>query len=143
MSRDTIRERLIALALEWQGHYGVAPPITSTLSEYDAAKLVGMSDNEYSLFMKDMTAVSRGSDFVYEGIRYQVKANRPSGKRGSRITMVPRATNYDWDTLIWVLYDKDYVIQEAWAWGVSEYRQSFEGQKRLSPADYRRGRRLA
>jgi hypothetical protein len=93
---------LIDVALDWQERFGVAPQITSTLSEFDAAMLVGMSEAEYSAFMQDKTAVSRGSDFEFNGIRYQVKANRPSGKKGSTITNVPKARNYDWDRLIWI-----------------------------------------
>ena len=110
----TLREKLAEIALQWQANYGVAPSITSAISEYDAAKLVGMSEREYSDYMKVKTAVSKGADFVYRGIRYQVKANRPSGKPGSFVTMVPKASNYDWDRLIWILYDKNYVMQEAW-----------------------------
>lgn len=77
----TLRNKLIDIALQWQESFGVAPSITSALSEYDAAMLVGMSENEYSEYMKDKTAVSKGADFVFNNIRYQVKANRPSGKR--------------------------------------------------------------
>jgi hypothetical protein len=57
--------------------------------------------------------------------------------------MVPKATNYDWDVLIWVMYDKNYVVQEAWAWDVDEYRSAFHNKKRLSPNDYRLGSKLA
>jgi hypothetical protein len=137
-----LREQLIQVALEWQDRYGVAPQITTPISEYDAAILVGMSDDEYSHFMQDKTAVSKGSDFVHKGIRYQVKGNRPSGKPGSKITMVPKATNYDWDKLIWVMYDKYYEIQEAWEWDVNAYRVEFDAIKRLSPAHYRKGKCL-
>lgn len=77
----TLRNKLIDIALQWQESFGVAPSITSALSEYDAAMLVGMSENEYSEYMKDKTAVSKGADFVFNNIRYQVKANRPSGKK--------------------------------------------------------------
>lgn len=142
MANADLRQKLVEIALEWQGRYGVAPQITTPISEYDAAMLIGMPEEKYSAFMQDKTAVAKGSDFEYEGVRYQVKGNRPSGKPGSRITMVPKATNYDWDVLIWVMYDKNYVIQEAWAWEVHEYRKAFHDKKRLSPADYRLGTRL-
>ena len=46
-----------------------------------------MSEKEYSDYMKDKTAVAKGTDFVYRNIMYQVKANRPSGKKGSKVTM--------------------------------------------------------
>ncbi|MBQ7613013.1 MAG: hypothetical protein IJU92_08080 [Spirochaetaceae bacterium] len=137
-----LREQLIKIALEWQERFGVSPQITSTLSEYDAAMLVGMSESEYSAYMQDKTAVSKGSDFVYKGVRYQVKANRPSGKPGSFVTMVQKAKNYEWDKLIWILYDKNYCMQEAWEWEVSDYIKAFDNKKRLSPADYRKGRKL-
>ena len=129
----TLREKLAEIALQWQANFGVAPSITSAISEYDAAMLVGMSEREYSDYMKDKTAVSKGADFVYRGIRYQVKANRPSGKPGSFVTMVPKASNYDWDRLIWILYDKNYVMQEAWEWQVNDYILAFNSIKRLSP----------
>jgi hypothetical protein len=139
---EQLRYKLVEIALQWQERYGVAPSITSTISEYDAAMLVGMSENEYSAYMKDKTAVNKGSDFVFNNTRYQVKANRPSGKKGSFVTMVPKAANYEWDRLIWILYDKNYVIQEAWEWGVEEYKDAFDAIKRLSPDHYRKGRCL-
>ena len=102
-----LRDELVRISLEWQEKFGVSPQITSTISEYDAAMLVGMSEPEYSEYMKDKTAVSKGADFVFNNIRYQIKANRPSGKPGSFVTLVSKASNYLWDKLIWILYDKN------------------------------------
>lgn len=116
-----LRDILVDVALQWQASFGIAPSITSSISEYDAAMLVGMSEKEYSDYMRDKTAVAKGTDFVYRNIRCQVKANRPSGKKGSKVTMVPKASNYEWDRLIWILYDKNYVMQEAWEWHVEDY----------------------
>lgn len=137
-----LRDELVKIALLWQERFGVAPSITNTISEYDAAMLVGMSESEYSDYMKDKTAVNKGSDFVFMNIRYQVKANRPSGKKGSFVTMVPKATNYEWDRLIWILYDKNFVMQEAWEWEVKDYKLAFDNIKRISPDHYRKGRCL-
>jgi hypothetical protein len=137
-----LRKRLVEVALEWQEKFGVSPSITSSLSEYDAAMLVGMTESEYSEYMKPKTAVSKGTDFMFNGIRYQVKANRPSGKPGSYVTMVPKATNYEWDKLLWILYDKNYIMQEAWEWNVKDYIIAFDNVKRLSPAHYRKGKCL-
>lgn len=137
-----LRDKLVEVALEWQSKFGVSPSITSSVSEYDAAMLVGMSEQEYSEYMKDKTAVSKGVDFVFNNIRYQIKANRPSGKPGSFVTLVSKASNYLWDKLIWILYDKNYVMQEAWEWDVEDYKSSFDKKNRLSPDDYRKGRRL-
>ena len=138
----TLRNKLVDIALQWQEKFGVAPSITSAISEYDAAMLVGMTESEYSEYMQDKTAVSKGSDFIYNKKRYQVKANRPSGKKGSPVTMVPKASNYEWDKLIWILYDKNYVMQEAWEWCVKDYKLAFESIKRLSPKHYRKGKCL-
>ena len=137
-----LRDELVKIALRWQERFGVAPSITSTISEYDAAMLIGMSENEYSDYMRDKTAVNKGNDFVFNNTRYQVKANRPSGKKGSFVTMVPKATNYEWDRLIWILYDKNFVMQEAWEWEVKDYKLAFDNIKRLSPDHYRKGRCL-
>ena len=90
----TLRNKLIDIALQWQESFGVAPSITSALSEYDAAMLVGMSEN------------------------------------------------YEWDKLVWILYDKNYVIQEAWEWCVKDYILAFDSIKRLSPNHYRKGKCL-
>jgi len=139
---DILREDLVRTALAWQRQYGVAPPITSTISEYDAAKIVGMSDGEYSKYMQGKTAVSRGHDILFRGIRYQIKAHRPSGKPGSFITNAGKARNYDWDKLIWIRYNTECEIQEAWSWDREQYIEAFESLKRISPADMRRGQRL-
>ena|SRR5574344_2495348 len=138
----TLRNKLVDIALDWQENFGVAPSITSAISEYDAAMLIGMPESEYSDYMQDKTAVSKGADFIYKNTRYQVKANRPSGKKGSFVTMVPKASNYEWDKLIWILYDSKYVIQEAWEWSVQDYKYAFDIKKRLSPNDYRKGKCL-
>ncbi|MBR1667947.1 MAG: hypothetical protein IJ693_06680 [Bacteroidaceae bacterium] len=138
----TLRNKLVVIALQWQESFGVAPSITSAISEYDAALLVGMTENEYSEYMKDKTAVNKGSDFVFNNQRYQIKANRPSGKPGSKVTIVAKATNYLWDKLIWILYDKQYVMQEAWEWDVDKYKLEFDSKSRISPDDYRKGKCL-
>lgn len=137
-----LRDKLVETALEWQEKFGVAPQITSVLSEYDAAMLVGMSEKEYSDYMRDKTAVQKGFDFVFNRIRYQIKANRPSGKKGSKVTKVPEARNYNWDKLIWILYNKEYQIQEAWEWNVEDYKKNFDSKKRLSPDDMRKGNKI-
>lgn len=137
-----LRQQLISTALEWQRCFGVAPAITSALSEYDAAILVGCSEEDYSKYMQDKTAVVRGADFVHKGKKYQVKACRPSGKPGSKVTWVPKANNYEWDYLVWVHYTTEYDIYEAWLWEMAEYRNAFEAVIRLSPDHMRMGRRL-
>ena len=137
---NTIRDKLVKLALEWQKHYGVAPAITTAISEYDAAiRLVGCSEHEYEIQMKDATAVRKGFDFIHEGTKYQIKANRPSGKKGSPVSKVGKASNYEWHQLIWILYDKNYVMQEAWQWDVETYRKLFHEKKHIRPDDMRHG----
>ena len=70
------------------------------------------------------TAVTKGFDFFYNEIRYQVTANRPSGKKGSKVTLVKQKTEkkgpFGWDRLIWILYDGSYEIQEAWEFSAEQ-----------------------
>lgn len=139
---DDLRDNLVCIGLEWERRYGVAPAITCAISEYDAARLVGHTPESYSLERVHQTAVTRGTDFLYGGLRYQVKACRPSGKPGSKITWVPKATNYDWDRLIWLLYNKEFEIVEAWEWTVEQYRAAFHDVARINPAMMRAGHRL-
>ncbi len=142
LSAGELRQKLVALALEWERRYGVSPAITSVVSEFDAACLVGHSADSFGLDCEGRTAVTRGSDFRYAGLRYQVKANRPSGKPGSPVTLVAKAKNYEWDRLIWLLYDREFQILEAWEWAVEDYRAAFDAPRRLSPTDMRRDRNL-
>ena len=93
---------------------GADSPLLEGVIEPIDSSLVGMSEREYSEFMQSQTAVKKGFDFIHEGIRYQIRANRPSGKPGSFVTMAPKAKNYDWDVLICILYNKYFEIQEAW-----------------------------
>ena len=137
-----LRSRLVEVALQWQDRFGVAPAITSAVSELDAALLIGMSSDEYCSDCAERTAVTEGWDFKFGEFRYQVKANRPSGRTGSPVTLVAKAHNYDWDKLIWMLYDRNYRLQEAREWTVDEYRKAFESLPRVRPKDMRRGRSL-
>ena len=64
-----LRDKLVETALEWQKRFGVAPQITSVVSEYDSAMLVGMLEKDYSDFMQDKTAVQKGFDFIFGSVR--------------------------------------------------------------------------
>ena len=139
---DALRTQLVASVLEWERRYAVAPSATSAVSEFDAALLVGHSPESFARQAQGRTAVSRGTDFDLGGVGYQVKANRPSGKPGSRVTLVAKATNYEWHRLIWILYNPRFEIEEAWIWDVESYRREFDAVKRLSPEHMRRGTRL-
>lgn len=137
-----LRSQLVDIALRWQKKFGVAPAITSAISEYDAAMILGMKESEYSDYMEDKTAVAKGHDFIYNGRKYQIKAHRPSGKPGSKISNVGKAKNYEWDVLIWIRYNVEYEVEEAWTWDRQPYIENFASQKRISPVDMRRGRKL-
>jgi len=138
----SLRQQLVDVALSWERTFGVAPAITGALSEYDAACLIGHTNVSLASDCVGRTSVTRGCDFTFRGLRYQVKANRPSGKPGSFVTLVAKAKNYDWDRLLWLLYDREYVLQEAWEWETDAYRAAFDRKNRLSPPDMRLGKRL-
>jgi hypothetical protein len=141
-----LRARLVEIALDWEKHFGVAPSITNSVSEIDAARLVGMTEDDYCTAGKSRTAVSKDFDFICNDIRYQVTASRPSGKPGSPVTLVSQKNEkkrpFGWDRLIWVLYDELYVIQEVWEFTAEEYRSQFGQERRLSPRHMRQGRCL-
>jgi hypothetical protein len=138
-----LRDNLVQIALTWQERYGVAPAITSAISEFDAAVVIlGMSDDEFRQSQLNTTSVQRGYDFERNGVRYQIKANRPSGRPGSRVTLCAKARNYDWDYLIWILYDREYRIQEAWEWTMADYLAAFDQVARISPNHMRLGKPL-
>jgi hypothetical protein len=118
------------------------PFITSAISEFDAARMVGHTPESLTLECVGRTAVTLGTDFCHNGVRYQVKACRSSGKAGSFVTCVPKATNYDWDRLIWILYDRGFHVCEAWEWAEERYGSEFDAVKRLSPLHMRGGRSL-
>jgi hypothetical protein len=101
-----------------------------------------MPEPEYCAACAKATAVRKGFDFDWAGVRYQVKANRPSGKPGSFVTLVAKASNYDWDQLIWLLYDRHYALVEGWQWSQNDYQREFDAVTRLSPCHMRRGKRL-
>ena len=139
---ESIRDQLVKIALEWERKFTVMPRITSEISEYDAAILVGCDEKLYTILKKGMTAVTKGYDFIHNNKRYQIKANRPSGKPGSDVTLVGKANNYEWDILIWILYDEKFHIKEVWKFDVDNYKELFDQKKRLSPDDMRKGERL-
>jgi hypothetical protein len=139
---DQLRNLLVKVSLEWELRFAVAPRITSDVAEYDAAKLVGSSLRVGKGRSESDTAVTKGVDFWKVKEAYQVKSNRPSGKPGSTVTLVGKATSFDWDKLVWVLYDREYNIEEAWEFTRDEYKRLFESEKRISPEDMRKGKRL-
>ncbi|MGA2238797.1 MAG: hypothetical protein ABSG74_06270 [Candidatus Bathyarchaeia archaeon] len=139
---DQLRDFLAKVSLEWEKRFAVAPKVTGDLAEYDAAKLKGTSLSIGKGRDVSDTAVKKGVDFRYGNKGYQVKSNRPSGKQGSPVTLVQKAKNYNWDKLIWILYDRNYNIKEAWEHSRNSYRKRFENKKRLSPDDMRLGHRL-
>ena len=92
---NDLRQRLVEASLAWERAFGITPYITSALSEFDAAMLIGCSAEGYSTSMCGATAVQKGLDFIFNSLRYQVKANRPGGKPGSCVTLVPNAKNHE------------------------------------------------
>jgi len=135
---EELRKKLVKISLEWEKIMGVAPHITGSISEYDAMKLIGMSDKDINEESNDKTSVQKGFDFTYKKVRYQVKANRPSGKKGSFVTLTSKARNYEFDKLMWILYNKNYEIEEAYICDVKAYKENFHDLKHVRPNDIRK-----
>jgi hypothetical protein len=119
-----LRKQFVDVALEWEKHFGVAPSITSALSELGAARLVGMSEDADCAGGTHRTAVTKDTDFVCGEVRYQVTASRPSGKKGSKVRLVSHETEkkrtFGWDRLIWIRR-----IQEVREFTADAYRRKF------------------
>ena len=142
LAHDELRDLLVRVSLEWEKRFGVAPRITDTVAEFDAAKLKNTSLEIGKGRHESDTAVTKGVDFRKGNVGFQVKSNRPSGKPGSPVTLVNGPRNFNWNKLIWILYDRDYNLKEAWEFSRDEYRERFYHKKRLSPDDMRSGHRL-
>src|SRR5436853_7886465 len=102
LAQVSLRQRLVTLALEWERAFGVGPPITSAISELDAALLVGYTEgtSAQTCITAGRTAISQGCHSVLSDIGYQVKTSRPSGTPRSVVTLVAKARLDDWDRLM-------------------------------------------
>ena len=81
----TLRDRLVKTALAWQDQYGVAPAITTAISEYDAAvTLLGMLQDEYRQSQVQATAVQPGHGFVRDSSAIRSKPTGLAGGRAAR-----------------------------------------------------------
>lgn len=143
LTNRQLRNIVVKAALEWERRFSVLPPITGAIAEYDAARIKGTSLNVGKGRRATDTAVRKGGDFRKGETDYQVKGNRPSGKPGSKVSLAfKRPRNYNWDRLIWVLYDKEFHLVEAWEHSRDEFRRRFGSKKLIRPDDMRKGRRL-
>lgn len=134
---DYSRTILVETALSWEKRYGVMPAITSAVSEYDAARMIGISGKEIERIFQTQTAVTRGYDFIWNDVKYQIKANRPSGKKGSIVTMISKPRNYDWDNLIWLLYDKEFNVMEGLLFSQQNFKSEFDTLNIVRPVHLR------
>jgi hypothetical protein len=146
-SVGTVRDQLGQTALEWEQHFGFFPGqagITAAISEYDAAMMLGHDEAGYIASIEGRSSVGRGHDFLFEGKRIQVKANRPSGRPGSAVWNAgPKVKTDGWDVLIYILYDKNYSVKEAYQFSADGYERMFSDKKALLLEDMRKGIRLA
>ena len=143
----TIRDQLVQMILKWEYLFGFFPGqagITAAISEYDAAiKILKHSETEYKASIAGRVAVSRGYDFIFNNKRIQVKANRPGRHRGATVWNAGKKVKTDgWDTLIYILYDEDYEIQEAYQFDSETYERKFSDRTSLRLEDMREGENL-
>lgn len=143
---STIRDQLVQTVLEWEERFGFFPGqagVTAAVSEYDAAMMLGHNEAEYIASIRGRSSVGRGHDFWFSNKRIQVKANRPSGRPGSAVWNAgPKAKIDGWDVLIYILYDKHYVVQEAYRFDRDQYERMFANKESLRLEDMRKGRKL-
>ena len=126
---STFREILVGLARNWQDPIGVTPGVSLAVARYDAAVLSGLPEPA-------CRGVSSGADFVHQDLRYQVIASREP-----ELARVPRVPRDGWDRLVWLVYDRDYALLEAWSWDAESYRRATAATP-ATPEDLRRGQDL-
>ena len=144
----SLRDQLVNSTLEWREKYGNAPTITQSISEYDAARLIGMSEEEYS----ERTIDSRRRfNFIYKKRRYQVHGTRQFSQLPESVAIEKKTIKHGCNYFIRVLYNKSYEIQEAWLWDINSVngpdtgkglKQYFESNDRMTFADLRLGKCL-
>jgi len=144
----TNRDQLVQIILKWEDLFGFFPGqagITAAISEYDAAiNILKHSETEYKASIKHRTAVSRRFDFEFNNEKFQVKANRPGRHRGATVRNAGKKVKTDgWDILIYILYDEDYKIQEAYQFDSETYERKFSDRTSLRLEDMREGENLA
>jgi len=69
---------------------------------------------------------------------------------GGLVTGIPTAENRNRKSnstrsiiLIWIRYNTEDEIQEAWSWPREEYIAALHVKRRISPVDMRKGQKLA
>jgi hypothetical protein len=140
MNFEPLRDRLCGVASKWQEKYRVSPSIMSAISEYDAARIIGMSEEEYAGRERGITS---GFNFIYNDRRYRVLGRRERrSERPESIVIRERPRHYKWDYFIWILYNESYVIREVRLWEVASYEEYFEQKDRMSLRDMRLGENL-
>lgn len=50
--------------------------------------------------------------------------------RGGALANATRVSNYEWDRLIWILYDREFKMLEAWERAADAYRSAFHTVER-------------
>ena len=143
----TIRDQLVQIVLKWEKKFGFFPGqagITAAISEYDAAtRIFKLDENQYSISVQGRSSVGRGYDFKFNKKKIQVKANRPSGRLGDTVWNAGRKVKTDgWDILIYILYDKSYVVQEAYEFKCDKYEELFSNKKSLRLEDMKKGKKI-
>jgi hypothetical protein len=145
MEPKLLRDRLADVALEWENKYGVSlgtsPRVTPAIAEYDAARLIGVSEEKYGELDR-----GRGNAFyfIYKGKRYRTRGSRHESlsERPEGTVIYEKPTDFEWDYFIFILYRKSYVIEEAWLWEAASYKEFFDQNDKMSFNDMRQGKYL-
>ncbi|MBF0212150.1 MAG: hypothetical protein HQM00_01155 [Magnetococcales bacterium] len=139
-SRRT-RDALATIALGWEERYGLSPLDLSVIAARDAALLVGMSDERYSLHMQDRVFPAPSDvDFIYNKKKYVVRSVRQSPTSDAH--QVAKVPAQGWDFLVFVMYDAKYVITGAWQMPNDTYLAQCARKERLTPEDCQLGKSL-
>jgi hypothetical protein len=141
MNVESLRDRLCEVASKWEEKYRARLSIISAIAEFDAARIIGLSEEEY---VERERGGRFSSGFIFREMRYRVMGTQRKelGERPGSTVIHKKPTNYDWDYLIWIRYNKLFVIEEVWRWNVVAYKEYFHQRDSMTLNDMRLGENL-
>ncbi|MBF0180503.1 MAG: hypothetical protein HQM03_10825 [Magnetococcales bacterium] len=141
---NQLRNDLLVVGRRWQEQFGMTPINYAVIAVYDAAMLVGMTEEQFAEYMQErVLSVGREADFVFERKRYLVKAYRQTDTGGgNRVRYVPKAQHMQWDLLVMILYDAELIVMGAWRMTWDEYIAHCDNKEKLTLEDYQKGERI-
>jgi hypothetical protein len=127
-----LRDRLVAVVLDWEASFGVGPDVLPCLAHYDTVRLLGGSPADAAASPSVRQAAA--PDIIFQGKRYLLRSRRLSAKDKGLVEFdFDEPAHWDFDFLVWIVYTARYQIHEARIWPVEQIRVIFGAQVKMLP----------